>query len=535
MPRRVIAVSGPIASGKTTLCSELATRFGLAVFKTRDLISVASPRVKKERVALQRAGNALDRETKGSWIAHAVARALDREQPEDDVIIDSVRIESQVEALRDTFGPRVVHVHLTAPVDVLAARYRERKASIKELPTYDDARRDKTERNVDLLATIADIVVETDRCSPIDVFVRVAARLGYYGKDLSRLVDVLVGGQFGSEGKGQVAAYLSREYDVLVRVGGPNAGHRVFGMPDPYTFHLLPSGTRDSTAHLVLGPGSVLNLERLQREITDCRIEADRLSIDPQAMVIDQRDIEAEKGLVAKIGSTGQGVGWATARKILRGSLRPPVRLACECTELRPYLRPALAIYEDAFAHGRRILLEGTQGTGLSIHHGYYPHVTSRDTTVAGCLSDAGIAPGRVRRVLMVCRTYPIRVESPGGGNHSGDMSNEIDWGIVAERSGVDHKELEVRERTSTTHRRRRVSEFDWGLLRRAASLNGPTDIALTFVDYISISNRKARRFEQLTEKTLQLIEEVERVAGAPVSLVATRFHSRSIVDRRLW
>jgi adenylosuccinate synthase len=79
------------------------------------------------------------------------------------------------------------------------------------------------------------------------------------------------------------------------------------------------------------------------------------------------------------------------------------------------------------------------------------------------------------------------------------------------------------------------VAEFDWLLLRKSVSLNGPTDIALTFVDYLDIDNRKARRFEQLTRDTVQFIEEVERVAGAPVSLITTRFDYRSIIDRRAW
>ena len=79
------------------------------------------------------------------------------------------------------------------------------------------------------------------------------------------------------------------------------------------------------------------------------------------------------------------------------------------------------------------------------------------------------------------------------------------------------------------------MSEFDWELLRKAASLNVPTDMVLTFADYLSIRNRDARRFEQLTEETIRFIEEIERVAGAPVSLIATRFHSRSIIDRRAW
>jgi adenylosuccinate synthase len=179
--------------------------------------------------------------------------------------------------------------------------------------------------------------------------------------------------------------------------------------------------------------------------------------------------------------------------------------------------------------------LEGTQGTGLSLYHGSYPHVTSRDTTVAGCLAEAGISPHWVRKVVMVCRTYPIRVQNPSATASSGPMSQEITLTEISRRSGISLSELQKTETTSTTGRKRRISEFDWGLLRRAAFLNAPTDIALTFVDYLNKANQDARRFEQLTDETLRFIQEVERVAGAPVSLISTRFHTRSIIDRRAW
>jgi adenylosuccinate synthase len=91
-------------------------------------------------------------------------------------------------------------------------------------------------------------------------------------------------------------------------------------------------------------------------------------------------------------------------------------------------------------------------------------------------------------------------------------------------------------EKTSTTKRDRRVGEFDWDLFRRAVELNGPTDIALTFADYVSVKNRDARRFEQLSDETLRMVEEIEVVARAPVSLISTRFEEfRSIIDRRRW
>jgi adenylosuccinate synthase len=114
-------------------------------------------------------------------------------------------------------------------------------------------------------------------------------------------------------------------------------------------------------------------------------------------------------------------------------------------------------------------------------------------------------------------------------------MRHELTWEVIAERSGLDLQELLAQELTSTTHRQRRVAEFDWALLQQAAALNGPTDLAVTFVDQLDAANRDARRFEQLTDDTIEFIQEVERVGAAPVSLISTRFHQRSIIDRRSW
>lgn len=488
-----------------------------------------------DRGALQKAGAALDKQTKGLWVARELARPV-TEMPENArVLVDSVRLTSQIEGIRQAFGQRVVHVHLTAPEDELARRYGGRQSAMQELPTYAEVRADPTEADVDSLRHDADIVINTLRSTPEDVLVRVATQLGLYGRGYDRLVDVLIGGEYGSEGKGQISAYLAPEYDVLVRVGGPNAGHKVYEEPNVRTFHHLPSGTsRNPEAQVVLGPGAVLRVRSLLEEITKSELSVDRLAIDPHAMIITDEDVAEEIELTAKIGSTGSGVGVATARKVLREIAARPVTLAKDSPELRPYLRETLGVLDDAFAKGFRVFLEGTQGTGLSLHHGSYPHVTSRDTTVGGCLGEAGIAPSRVRRIMMVCRTYPIRVESPKG-NTSGPMSRELEWDEISRRSGIPVETLLNAEKTSTTKKQRRIGEFEWTLLRRAASLNGPTDIALTFVDYLTVENQKARRFDQLSPETIQFIAELERVASAPVSLIATRFHFRSIIDRRIW
>ena len=539
MPRKIVLLSGHVAVGKSELAEALHRRFGVHIFKTRDVI-LRLKRVKADRGALQRAGEALDRETDGEWVATELRRFVESIQPgvaSDDaiIVVDAVRVRGQCDAVRRAYGRLVTHVHLTAPPDARAERFASREGEPGNL-SYDAVLRNRTEKQADTLRTAADVVIDTQRCRLDDVVVRVAARVGLYARGLVRCVDVLVGGQWGSEGKGNVVGYLAPEYDVLVRVGGPNAGHQVYQEPKPDTFYHLPSGTnRAPGSEIVLGPGAAVRLPTLFREIAAAHLDASRLRIDPQAIIIEDSDVKAEeRRLTGSIGSTGQGVGSATARKVLRTAARPRVRLARDVVTLRPFLRPTLEVLERAYAEGRRIFLEGTQGTGLSLHHGSYPYVTSRDTTVGGCLADAGIAPSRVRHIIMVCRTYPIRVESPQGGT-SGPMGNEIDWRTVADRAGLDPAELEAGERTTTTNRRRRVAEFNWLLLRQASALNGPTDIALSFADHMCASNRAARRFDQLESTTIQFIEEIERVAGAPVSLIATRFDYRNIIDRRHW
>ncbi len=541
MPIKIVLLSGPVCAGKTSLAKELAreyAEYGILHQKTLDFLRALDPTAESERGSLQALGELYDRRTGGAWVRDGVEQVIRSRKLADNsiVILDAVRIEGQVDGIRRAYGPQVLHIHLTAPVEVLAKRYKQSKRSdIRELPSYDDVLANKTESQVEDLKGIADILINTQQNTLADVVARAASHIGLHGRQYDRLVDVIVGGQYGSEGKGQLAAYLASDYDVLVRVGGPNAGHSVFEDPKPYVFHQLPSGTRASAARLVIGPGALIHVPTLLREIADCSVEYERLSIDPQAMVITDADINEEEVLQATIGSTGRGVGSATARKI-RGRSDGQTMLARDVPEFKPFIRDTWGILERAFFNQQRVLLEGTQGTGLSLHHGSYPHVTSRDTTVAGCLAEAGISPSRVRKVIMVCRTYPIRVESPAtDGCTSGPMSQEISWQEISRRSGIPHSELKKHEVTSTTHRSRRVGEFDWALLRKAASLNAPTDISLTFVDYLSIKNREARRFDQLQPDTIRFVGEVERVAAAPVSLISTRFHFRSIIDRRSW
>jgi len=540
MPKLIVLISGNVSAGKTTLCEGLRRHFDSTTVKTKEVLKdLAIKKLRKElpseRRALQKFGEQLDAETNGEWVLSALKKHIaDAEVGQENVVVvDAVRILPQIKAIRKGYQFAVKHVHLEAPPVALADRYRNRgSVGVQELPKYSDVGQNATESRVATLRQSADFVVDTERCTPDDVLARVATYLGLVTRDYSRLVDVYVGGQYGSEGKGHIISYVAREYQVLVRVGGPNAGHKVFMDGGAVTHHQLPSGTLRADAKLLIGPGAVLNIELLLQEISQCKVSADRLGIDPQTMIISKADIVGEAKLQKRISSTKQGVGFATARKIReRGG---KVKLATDYKELHPYIRTVWEELEKAYSAGQKVLLEGTQGTALSIHHGSYPYVTSRDTTVAGCLSEAGISPSRVRKVVMVCRTYPIRVQDPPGGT-SGPMSREISWPEVSRRSKIPLAKLKKTEKTSTTNRDRRVSEFDWALLRKASAVNGPTDVALTFADYLHKCNEDARRFEQLDRDDIQFIEQVERVAAAPVSLISTRFDFRSIIDRRKW
>jgi adenylosuccinate synthase len=506
----------------------------MSIFKTNEVLKkMVRKDITQDRKILQIEGERLDKKTQGSWVLRALMERSSEYLSASDCIVDSVRIVEQIRTIREAFGVRVIHVHLTAPLKELELRFNNRRKHGRDTGfQYSEIISDPTENQIEKLAEIADVVINTKRSTEQDVLIRTMSFLNIRGGKGSGFVDVIVGGQYGSEGKGQIVAHIAKEYQMLIRVGGPNAGHSVFEVPEPYAHHQLPSGTRNSEARLVIGPGAVLRVDKLLKEIADCGVDSQRLRIDGNAMVISDADIAAEDELKKNIGSTGQGVGAATSRRIM-GRSNKNTLLAKNIPELKPFIGDTLALLENAYSKNEKVLLEGTQGTGLSLYHGYYPYVTSRDTTASGCLAEAGISPNRVRKVIMVCRTYPIRVQSPED-ETSGPL-RDISWEEIARRSGLKADKLRAAEKTTTTKRQRRIGEFDWDILHRAALLNGATDIALTFTDYIRKENGEAKRFEQLTKETINFIQEVERVSGAPVSIISTGFNSRSIIDRRSW
>lgn len=202
-------------------------------------------------------------------------------------------------------------------------------------------------------------------------------------------ISIVVGGQFGSEGKGKIAHYLAKELNatVAIRCGGTNSGHTVIDDDGkPQIFRQLPTAAILPETHLALCAGSYIDVDILFEEIQRAKVDDSRISIDPYAVIITKEHIatESESGLVEDIGSTGSGTGAAVVARIKRKN----VVFAKDVPELDKYISDVNFDMRQRLKRNQRIILEGTQGFGLSpLHSHMNPYVTSRDTTAAGFLS----------------------------------------------------------------------------------------------------------------------------------------------------
>lgn len=302
---------------------------------------------------------------------------------------------------------------------------------------------------------------------------------------------VLVGGQYGSEGKGTIAAHIANDYKIHVRVGSPNAGHTFYWNDAKHVMQSIPCGWINPAADIVIGRGALLNMKQLMKELVHVMQYypdfLDRFYIDAEAGILDEKFHQQEGGtegeMHRRIGSTGEGVGPARVARINRdpSQFRQFKDVAEEYGLQKCVVKNTPKLLADAQNNGFDILIEGTQGSALSLLHSHWPYCTSIDTNAAGIISEVGIAPSRVTDVLMVCRTYPIRV----AGN-SGPMKNEITWDELNKRmqdGGYTGKITP--EKTTVTHKIRRIAEWDDELFQQSCILNHPTRIALTFADYI--------------------------------------------------
>lgn len=329
---------------------------------------------------------------------------------------------------------------------------------------------------------------------------------------------VTVGGFFGDEGKGKIVAYLAKRDNptIAVRGGvGPNAGHTFAFEGKEYKVRMLPSAALNPTTRLLIGAGVLVNPKILLNEIAMFKAD-DRTFVDGQCGIIEQQHIDRDKSedhLKSKVGTTGTGTGPANADRALR-----TLKLARDVPELSLYVEDVSNSVNYAIEAGENVLVEGTQGTYLSLFHGGYPYVTSRDVTASGICSDVGIGPKRVDDVLAVFKAYVTRV---GGGPLENELSEE------------EAKKRGWLEFGSVTGRQRRAAPFDFGLAKRAVRLNSATQIAVTKMDVLFPECAKVRDYGKMSAAAKKFIEEIEGELGVKVTLVGTGPDLDDVVDRR--
>lgn len=347
-------------------------------------------------------------------------------------------------------------------------------------------------------------------------------------------ITCVLGAQYGSEGKGRITSYLKDDYDVHVRVGGPNAGHTFYFRDEEFKMQVIPVGWANFEAELFLGRGMLINLEILKEEIErvkeiDPKIE-ERLNIDPKCGVLSKRFKELEGGtegiLNERIGSTGEGVGEARKARIDRDpDWFSQFGDIAEDWGLEHLIKEGThMILNDRVRRGKDILIEGTQGYGLSLIHGDWPYTTSADTNVGRVASDIGIPPQWINDVILVARTFPIRV----AGN-SGPLENEISWESVSKRTGKPVEE--VKEKTTVTGRPRRIARWDQQVVSEAVAVNDPDRLAITFIDYLCPQDEGVDDFTELTEYTKAWVGEKEQLMNTPVHYLCTGGEDLSIIE----
>jgi adenylosuccinate synthase len=329
---------------------------------------------------------------------------------------------------------------------------------------------------------------------------------------------IVVGGFFGDEGKGKIISYLAQKDNptIVVRGGaGPNAGHTIEDGDKKYKVRMLPSGFLNKNARLMIGPGVVVNPDVLHKEITEFDV-AKRTFVDYNAGIIEKVHTDADSGgrLKEKIGSTGSGTGPANADRAMR-----TLKMAKEISSLKQYLADVPGEVNAALEREENVLVEGTQGTFLSLFHGTYPFVTSKDVTASGICADIGLGPKNVDDVMVVFKSYVTRV---GEGLLEGEISKEE----TAARGWA--------EIGTVTGRQRRAADFNFDMAKRAVMLNSATQIGLTKLDVMFPECAHKQAFEDLSDKAKAFITKIEDATNVPVTLIGTGPGVTDIIDLRI-
>lgn len=373
---------------------------------------------------------------------------------------------------------------------------------------------------------------------------------------------VIVGTQWGDEGKAKVIDYLTQKSDLIIRFqGGANAGHTVIANGQKFIFHLVPSGIMYSDKICIVGNGVVFDCEQFLREIDE--LKSNNISVDGRLFVSDLAHLvlpfhKAQDGASesnmgqAKIGTTGRGIGPAYSDKTSRTGIRVGdlrdwdgfVKKFKACFEFKsrfvktmyhspfdldeekiidqyrlireqmlPYINDTACYIYEAASKGKNILYEGAQGTFLDIDHGTYPFVTSSNTLAGYACPGCGVGPSMIDHVIGIVKVYTTRV---GNGPFPTELNDSM--GETLRKEGGEFG--------ATTGRPRRCGWFDSVMIRKAVQLNGITRFAFTKLDVLNnmeeiqicthyeIDGKKVEQFPSDTSTLEKAVPIYETVKG---------------------
>ncbi len=531
--RQVICFSGQICSGKTGYAKRVAEILNARYIHFGTIIKkyAVEHGFGDDRTAIQNAGQHI-MDTIGSiGLMKLVMHELEGIPSSCHIVFDGIRHVEIYYKIRSLFNCAKL-IYVEAKPQDRYQRYIRRGQHDITYQEFISINNMPVEQGIPALKVEADYIIksmpEKDLSAAINVTAHIISsiltgqiyksrRIAQKGRMLA-----VIGAQYGSEGKGVITASIAQEYSVHVRAGSPNAGHTFYWNDGLHVMQCIPCGWINPHAKIILGRGSLLNMKYLMSEISHIeRYYPDfkkRLFIDAKAGILSEDFKQKEGGIGGeyniRIGSTGEGVGEARIARIKRNpcgflhfeDVAEKYGLSCCVAQNTPRM---IANCQD---YGENVLLEGTQGCALSLLHGEWPYVTSIDTNASALLSEVGIAPSRLTNVLIVARTFPIRVSG-----NSGNLNFEIDWDTLSAELGRT-----VFEKTTVTQRPRRIGRWDDNLIQEAMLLNEPTSMALTFLDYIDPSCAGVCEFEQLSDKSKAFISAIEDKFSTVVSIIGT-------------
>jgi adenylosuccinate synthase len=327
---------------------------------------------------------------------------------------------------------------------------------------------------------------------------------------------VVIGGQWGDEGKGKVVDFLAEKADIIARAtGGNNAGHTVVVGDKTYKFHILPSGVIHPTKLSICGNGMVIDPKVMCKEISTLEadnrtVNSELLIVSSNAHVITQEQINEDIETGGKVGTTGRGIGPCYKAKIARTGLRIAEFVkgdSPEAERLRPLVRDTYIALNEALEQGKNILVEGAQGTMLDIDHGTYPYVTSSNPSAGGACTGLGIGPTKINKVIAIMKAYTTRVgrgpfptelgtdkqtlEEGTWDNIKDNFDEALKEALEKANAGDEYYEgkamrLIGREYGTTTGRARRTGWFDAVVAKYSVRINGLTSVACTKLDVLT-------------------------------------------------